>query len=154
MAGNPLLISDELRREHGLERLADLAPEQRTQHDAWATLLRAVHDDAVQDALVEALHGFDVVGVMGGHALERGSSDYADAARLGHALADAGRVVLTGGGPGAMEAANLGAYLSTADDALPAALALLGEEPDYAAGIDAWAAAAFARTFARLLRPA
>ena len=35
MAGNPLLISDELRREHGLERLADLAPEQRTQHDAW-----------------------------------------------------------------------------------------------------------------------
>ena len=106
--------------EHGYASTVDArayawSREARTQHDAWATLLRAVHDDAVQDALVEALHGSDVVGVMGGHALERGSSDYADAARLGHALADAGRVVLTGGGPGAMEAANLGALAPTDD---------------------------------------
>lgn len=57
MAGNPLLISDDLRREHGLETLADLSPEQRTQHDAWCeqhagwlepyvefTVLRELHD--------------------------------------------------------------------------------------------------------------
>ena len=37
--------------------------EKRTQHDAYATLLRAAHDDAVHDALVEALHGLDPVGV-------------------------------------------------------------------------------------------
>ena len=35
MAGNPLLISEELRREHGLGSPAELSEEQRTQHDAW-----------------------------------------------------------------------------------------------------------------------
>ncbi len=35
MAGNPLLISEELRREHGLGSLGELSEEQRTQHDAW-----------------------------------------------------------------------------------------------------------------------
>ena len=44
---------------------------------------------------------------MGGHAAQRGDAEYADAARLGHALG-AHHVVATGGGPGAMEAANLG----------------------------------------------
>ena len=110
----------------------------RTQHDAWATLLRAVHDDAMQDALVERLHGHDVVGVMGGHALARGSSDYADAAVLGHALAESGRVVLTGGGPGAMEAANLGA-LASSDETLARALDDLAEVPGFTPSIRAWA---------------
>ena len=110
----------------------------RTQHDAWATLLRAVHDDAMQDALVERLHGHDVVGVMGGHALARGSSDYADAAVLGHALAESGRVVLTGGGPGAMEAANLGA-LASSGETLARALDDLAEVPGFTPSTRAWA---------------
>ncbi len=49
------------------------------------------------------------MGVMGGHAVSRDTEPYAGAARLGHRLAAAGLAVLTGGGPGAMEAANLGA---------------------------------------------
>lgn len=110
----------------------------RTQHDAYATLLRAVHDDAMQDAVVEALHGREVVGVMGGHALARGSRDYAAAAELGHTLADAGRVVLTGGGPGAMEAANLGA-LAPSPEALTGALADLAAVPTFTPSIDDWA---------------
>ena len=60
-----------------------------------------------------------VVGIMGGHALLRTDPAYADAARLAAALTAAGRIVLTGGGPGAMEAGNLGAYLSPWPDALP-----------------------------------
>ncbi|WP_084349295.1 LOG family protein [Janibacter limosus] len=112
--------------------------EAHTQHDAYATLLRAVHDDAVQDALIEALHGLDVVGVMGGHALGRDSSDYADAARLGHALAAGGRAVLTGGGPGAMEAANLGA-LAASPEAVDSALDRLAGVPSFRPSIDEWA---------------
>ena len=115
--------------------------ETRTQHDAWATLLRAVHDDAIHDALIETTHGRDCVGVMGGHALARDSSDYADAARLGHALAEGGRVVLTGGGPGAMEAANLGA-LAPSSTAVDAALSALAAVPSFRPSIDAWASLA------------
>ena len=55
-----------------------------------------------------------MVGVMGGHAAPRGSAVFAEAALLGRLLARSGQVVATGGGPGAMEAANLGAYLSGA----------------------------------------
>ena len=70
-----------------------------------------------------------LVGVMGGHALERGTDGYADAARLGRALAGPAHVVATGGGPGAMEAANLGALPGRADDddALDEALTLLAD---------------------------
>ena len=76
---------------------------------------------------------------MGGHALLRRDPAYAATARLGAGLTHAGRTVLTGGGPGAMEAANLGAYLSGWDDALPEALAQLAASPDYVDGVDAWA---------------
>jgi len=77
--------------------------------DIFASMLRAVHDDAVSDALDELLVGARVVGVMGGHAMARGTQAYEGAARLGRELARAGYTVATGGGPGAMEAANKGA---------------------------------------------
>ena len=63
---------------------------------------------------------------MGGHALLRTDSTYRAAVELGARLTEAGRTVLTGGGPGAMEAANLGAYLSPWPDALDEALDDLG----------------------------
>jgi predicted Rossmann-fold nucleotide-binding protein len=110
-------------------------------------LATALHDHAITDALDDATAGLDpqhLVGVMGGHALQRGEPAYAAAADLGGRLARAGRTVLTGGGPGAMEAANLGAYLSTDGASLPAALALLAAAPGYRTGIEAWIGAAFA----------
>lgn len=112
-------------------------------HDIFATMLRAVHDDSISDALVEALGGRSVVGVMGGHALERGTSGYAEAARLSRHLARAGHLVLTGGGPGAMEAANLGARLHEHDDeVLEDALRRLASAPSFTPDIGAWAAVA------------
>ncbi|MFI6103977.1 LOG family protein [Streptomyces sp. NPDC051310] len=116
----------------------------RADGDVFASMLRAVHDDAVSDALDEHLAGARVVGVMGGHAMARGTDAYAGAARLGRGLSRAGLTVATGGGPGAMEAANLGAYAAPHDDAmLDEALLLLGKEPSYGASVGDWARAAF-----------
>ena len=95
-------------------------------------MLRGIHDDAVSDALDEHLAGARVVGIMGGHALERGSAAYAGAARLGRRLTRDGLTVATGGGPGAMEAANLGAYAAPFEDGmLDSALELLAKSPHF-----------------------
>ncbi|GAB2981642.1 LOG family protein [Streptomyces pseudoechinosporeus] len=112
--------------------------------DIYASMLRAVHDDSVSDALDELLRGTRVVGVMGGHAMARGTEAYEGAARLGRALARAGFTVATGGGPGAMEAANLGAYAAPYDDAmLQEACQLLGKAPSFTPSITEWARSAF-----------
>ncbi|MFI8190363.1 LOG family protein [Streptomyces sp. NPDC085946] len=112
--------------------------------DVHASMLRAVHDDSVSDALDELLAGARVVGVMGGHAMARGTQAYAGAARLGRELARAGFTVATGGGPGAMEAANLGAYAAPfADGMLEEALLLLAKAPSFVPSVTDWAAAAF-----------
>lgn len=107
-------------------------------HDAFVTLLRAIHDDSITDALTEFIGARPVVGVMGGHALERGTEGYAVAARLGHTLAAGGLVVATGGGPGAMEAANLGAFCEE-DERLDDALARLAAVPSFRPDIAPWA---------------
>ncbi|MFE5891791.1 LOG family protein [Streptomyces sp. NPDC056462] len=119
---------------------------QRTKadRDIHASMLRAIHDDSISDALDELLSGTRVVGVMGGHAMRRGTEAYEGAARLGRELARAGFTVATGGGPGAMEAANLGAYAAPHDDEmLGDALRLLAKAPLFTPSITDWATAAF-----------
>ena len=74
----------------------------------------------------------EVVGVMGGHSLHRDDPVYRTVAELGRALAREGLLVSTGGGPGAMEAANLGAWLAGQPDAaLDEALRALAAENAY-----------------------
>ncbi|WP_406121574.1 LOG family protein [Streptomyces sp. NBC_00989] len=119
---------------------------QRTKADGdiYASMLRAVHDDSVTDALDELLRGARVVGVMGGHAMARGTEAYGGAARLGRELSRAGYTVATGGGPGAMEAANLGAYAAPyEDDMLEEACELLASSPSFSPSITDWAQRAF-----------
>ena len=110
-------------------------------HDAFATLLRAIHDDSMSDALTDLVGDAPVVGIMGGHALRRDEESYARAAALGHALARSGLVVATGGGPGAMEAANLGALAGSGAD-LAAAVERLREVPLAEADVRSWAVTA------------
>jgi predicted Rossmann-fold nucleotide-binding protein len=110
-------------------------------------LATTLHDHAITDALNDATAGIDthsMIGIMGGHALLRTDHAYRAAAELGSALTVAGRTVITGGGPGAMEAGNLGAYLSAWPDALDNALAILRTVPAYRPDLDAWAATAYA----------
>ncbi|MET7451765.1 Rossmann fold nucleotide-binding protein [Streptomyces sp. NPDC005574] len=119
---------------------------QRTKADGdiFSSMLRSIHDDAVSDALDELLAGARVVGVMGGHAMERGTREYAGAARLGRELARSGFTVATGGGPGAMEAANLGAYAAPFEEGmLRDALQLLAKAPSFRPSVSDWARAAF-----------
>ncbi len=115
----------------------------RGPQDQESTLAQALHDHAIDRALVDWVRPRHLVGVMGGHALHRDEAAYGDAARLGRLL---GRwhAVATGGGPGAMEAANLGARLSGRPPGdLEEALELLAKVPAYRPSVAAWAAAAF-----------
>jgi predicted Rossmann-fold nucleotide-binding protein len=131
--------------EHGYAETLDAAAFawSRAPRTLDKSLAMALHDHAIDDAVEESTHGRHLVGVMGGHAVGRGAPAYLTAARLGHALG-AHVTVLTGGGPGAMEAANLGAWLSGRDDAdLVDAIGLLTAVPSYVPDVTAWARAAF-----------
>ncbi|MEU4472650.1 hypothetical protein [Micromonospora sp. NPDC023888] len=107
--------------------------------DVKEALGQRLHDHGVDNALTDATrawlarHGSQsVVGIMGGHAVRRGSAPYRMAAVLGWELARADRLVVTGGGPGVMEAANLGAYLADRPAAeLTEAIDLLAGAPDF-----------------------
>ncbi len=110
----------------------------RNPASAAAAIAERLHDFGIDRALTAWLDGSGatgpkVVGVMGGHATPRDDPQYALVADLGWRLGRSGFLVATGGGPGLMEAANLGAYLSTYADhaALDHSLAILKLAPAF-----------------------
>ncbi len=98
--------------------------------DIVGTLAERIHDHAIDNALHQHLKlvGTEsVVAIMGGHGLTRTDDAYIQVAQLGRALTEAGFYIATGGGPGAMEAANFGAWMAAHPaEALDEALAVLG----------------------------
>jgi len=89
---------------------------------------QAEHDARVTAALRTFLQAEKprLVGFMGGHKLARDEPAYATVAQLARKLTREGFVVVSGGGPGAMEASHLGAvFASEPDGRLDAALKIL-----------------------------
>jgi hypothetical protein len=98
---------------------------------------RSLHDDGISTALgaylrVARAQGREVVAIMGSAREDiRCTDSYRQSALLGYRLAKGGYLVATGGGPGEMEAANLGAYLSNQDEvALDEAITLMRRRAD------------------------
>ena len=79
------------------------------------SLARRLHDHSISDALHDELAGRRPVAVMGGHSLERGEPQYASVARISRSLTRHSMLMLSGGGPGAMEATHLGAWMANFD---------------------------------------
>ncbi len=99
-------------------------------------LAQRLHDHAIDDALADLLNDGDqprkVVAIMGGHAMLRDEPIYAKIATIARELTLRGYFLATGGGPGAMEAANLGAWFANYEAAdLAAAIATLTQETSY-----------------------
>ncbi|ARA92840.1 hypothetical protein AWN76_006460 [Rhodothermaceae bacterium RA] len=96
-------------------------------------LARRLHDLSITNALDEEVRRHErLVAVMGGHGLARTATRYRDVAHLARTLTRRGYVLISGGGPGAMEATHLGAcFADRSDDDLEHALTLLATAPHY-----------------------
>jgi predicted Rossmann-fold nucleotide-binding protein len=69
---------------------------------------------------------------MGGHALSREDRGYAEVARLAKRLTEQGKLMVSGGGPGAMEATHLGAWMAgRKDEELDTAIEILSAAPRF-----------------------
>ena len=89
-------------------------------HSLDETLARALHDHFITHALNQMLEQYDekdVIGVMGGHAKRRDDPGYRQIVFLSKKLTEMGRLMVTGGGPGAMEATHLGAWMAGRSEA-------------------------------------
>ena len=99
------------------------------------TLARALHDHFITHQLYKMLDLYDekdVIGVMGGHAKRRDDPEYRQIAMLSKKLTEMGRLMVTGGGPGAMEATHLGAWMAGRTDAeMEEAIDMLKPSPTY-----------------------
>lgn len=99
------------------------------------TLAQRLHDHSITDSLHEFIVNYDerrLVAIMGGHKVKRTDHMYIQVARLSKTLTENGYLMLSGGGPGAMEATHLGAWMAgRSDKDLLESAAILAEAPDH-----------------------
>lgn len=101
------------------------------------SIVRAIHDNSITQAIRRFVGGRKVVGIMGGHKLERTATAYRDIVLLAQRLSERGFTMASGGGPGAMEACHVGAALAGAGaSAVDEALGVLASQPSLPAGLD------------------
>ena len=117
------------------------------------SLARCLHDHSITDALHELLAKYDerrAVAIMGGHSMRRTDPNYLRIATIAKRLSEQGMVMLSGGGPGAMEATHLGAWFAgRTEEELQRAVEELSVAPTFRD--EGWLASAF-RTMRRYPR--
>ncbi len=83
--------------------------------DMRIMLARTLHDHSIYDAMRDVLRRYqpqDVIGIMGGHGLKRADEGFAKIVQISKRLTEKGKLMVSGGGPGAMEATHLGAWMA------------------------------------------
>lgn len=103
--------------------------------DIRETLARSLHDHSITNARNAFLANYPeerIVGIMGGHALKRTDGGYRKIALLSKRLTELNCLMISGGGPGAMEATHLGAWMAGRDiGELEEALKILSPAPTF-----------------------
>ncbi len=98
-------------------------------------IMRSIHDLSISDALGHFLEDRaeqPVVAIMGGHSLLRGSPTYRSICLIAKGLAEKGFLMVSGGGPGGMEATHLGALTAGHGiELLDQCLEILSGAPSY-----------------------
>lgn len=108
-------------------------------------MARTLHDHAIKNQLahfIEARNYLKNVGVMGGHGLLRTDAMYRQIVFLSKQLTELGFLMVSGGGPGAMEATHLGTWMAgRSDDEVEEAMRMLIPAPKYSD--EGWISTAF-----------
>jgi predicted Rossmann-fold nucleotide-binding protein len=103
--------------------------------DIKETLGRSLHDHSISEAMSDFLSRFDpgqVVAVMGGHALLRTDEAFRQVALISKTLTENGKILASGGGPGAMEATHFGAWMAGRSlEDFDVALSIISEAPSF-----------------------
>lgn len=109
------------------------------------SLAQRLHDHSITDSLYDYLSKWDshkVVAIMGGHSLLRDAADYRSIVFISKALAEKGHLMVSGGGPGGMEATHLGTWMAHRDEKeIDDAISILSKAPLYSDEL--WLSAAF-----------
>lgn len=106
---------------------------------------RSVHDTCIWNSMQELLNQYSktqVVGIMGGHAMLRTDMAYRKTLEISKSLTEQGCLIISGGGPGAMEASHLGAWMAgRTSEEVDQALSILAPAPCFRD--EGWLATAF-----------
>ncbi len=109
------------------------------------TLAQRLHDHSISESLHEYISQYEereLVAIMGGHRLQRTDAMYEQIVRLSKSLTERGYLMLSGGGPGAMEATHAGAWMAgRSEEELREALQILSVAPSYSH--EQWLSSAF-----------
>jgi predicted Rossmann-fold nucleotide-binding protein len=100
--------------------------------DPYSAMMEALHDNSMLQGMFHFLASHPLTAaITGGHGEPRGSNTYKAVLQISKRLTEEGFLMVSGGGPGVMEATHLGASLMFKDQStVDRALELLSAEPD------------------------